>query len=75
MKSIELEYSNDSTNRIHVAVRYNDMHVCALYIPANLGIQITPLSDNRLFFECGWGVNESHFMMVADKIYFNGVQI
>ena len=75
MKSIEMEYSNDNTNRIHLAIRYDEFHVCALYIPANISIQITPVSENRLFFECGWGANESHFMMIVNKIYFDGVRI
>lgn len=75
MKSIEIEYSNNNTNRIHLAIRDNELHVCAFYIPANLSIQITPVSENRLFIECGWGTNESHFMMIVDKIYFDGVRI
>ena len=75
MKTIEMESSNDDTKRIHIAVRYDTFHVCAFYIPANLRIQITPVSEHRLFFECGWGANESHFMMIADKIYFDGVRI
>lgn len=76
MRTIELDYADGyNTNRIHIVVKQNGQYVCAVFIPANLRIYISPMSDNRLMFECGWGLNETHFIIVVNMAYFEGVKI